>query len=116
MNSDALRQFRFCGQVIGTALVTVLVNLPASAGPGEGKRLVEANCARCHAVGRMDRSAHLEAPPFRDLWKRYPLDALDEAFAEGIYTGHPDMPEFLATPEQIEAIIGYIGGLRGDEN
>lgn len=116
MSSHTRRQFDFQRQVIGSALIMGLVNLPASADPGEGRRLVESNCARCHAIGETDRSAHPEAPPFRGLWKRYPLDALDEAFAEGIYTGHPDMPEFLATPEQIEAIINYIGGLRGDEN
>lgn len=94
------------------ALVTGLANLPASADPlNQGKQLVEANCARCHAIGNLDRSAHPGAPPFRTLWQRYPLDAMEEAFAEGIYTGHPDMPEFVATPEQIEAIITYIGSL-----
>ncbi len=76
-----------------------------------GKALVETNCARCHAVGADDASTHPEAPPFRDLQKRYPLDALEEAFVEGIAVGHPDMPLFIASPEQIEAIIDYIGTL-----
>lgn len=77
-------------------------------GVAHGKALVELNCATCHAIGRTDRSTHTEAPPFRDLSKRYPLDALEEAFAEGIVTGHPDMPEFIASPEQIADIIAYI--------
>jgi len=76
-----------------------------------GKALVEANCSRCHAVGREDHSKHPEAPAFRTLWQRYPIDALEEAFAEGIYVGHPDMPEFIADPDQIEAIIAYIDAL-----
>ena len=76
-----------------------------------GKELVEANCARCHGVGRADASPHPEAPAFRTLSDRYPLDALEEAFAEGISTGHPDMPEFVATPDQTAAIIAYIGSL-----
>ena len=92
--------------------IMALAYSPASADPlDDGKMLVVANCARCHAVGKLDRSNHPEAPPFRTLWQRYPLDALEEAFAEGISTGHPDMPEFIATPEQIEAIINYIGSL-----
>lgn len=73
--------------------------------------LVEANCARCHAIGENDSSNHPEAPALRDLHERYPLDALEEAFVEGISVGHPDMPEFIATPEQVRAIIDYIGAL-----
>jgi mono/diheme cytochrome c family protein len=76
-----------------------------------GKALVETNCSRCHGVGPTDKSSHPDAPPFRTLSTRYPLDALEEAFAEGISTGHPDMPEFIASPEQIAAIIAYIGSL-----
>jgi len=77
----------------------------------QGKTLVELNCARCHAVDRTSESSHAEAPPFRTLSQRYPIDALDEAFAEGISTGHPDMPEFMATPDQINAILAYISSL-----
>ncbi|BCM20890.1 c-type cytochrome [Mesorhizobium sp. J8] len=89
--------------------------LPAWAGDGSliayGKRLVEANCARCHAVSRTGASIHPDAPPFRTLRLRYPIEDLQEALAEGISTGHPDMPEFVATPDQAEAIIGYIKSL-----
>lgn len=77
-----------------------------------GRVLVEANCARCHAIGQDDESAHPEAPAFRTLTERYPLDALEEAFVEGITTGHPDMPEFIASPEQIGAIISFLDTLQ----
>jgi cytochrome c len=77
-----------------------------------GKALVEGNCARCHATGKTGNSTHPDAPPFRILSQRYPLDSLEEALAEGISTGHPDMPEFVATPDQISAIIDYIGSLQ----
>ncbi len=77
-----------------------------------GKALVETNCARCHGVGENDTSAHPEAPEFRTLSMRYPVDALEEAFAEGIVTGHPDMPEFQATPEQIRDIIAYLASVQ----
>jgi cytochrome c len=76
-----------------------------------GKALIEANCARCHGIGLADDSPHPEAPELRKLPERYPLEALEEAFAEGISTGHPDMPEFVATPDQTAAIIAYIGSL-----
>ncbi|WP_244508393.1 MULTISPECIES: cytochrome c [unclassified Mesorhizobium] len=76
-----------------------------------GKRLVEKNCVRCHAVGPGGQSTHPDAPPFRLLHLRYPIEDLQEALAEGISTGHPDMPEFVASPDQIVAIISYIKSL-----
>lgn len=77
-----------------------------------GRRLVEINCAECHAIGRNDKSAHRDAPAFRMLSKRYPISALEEAFVEGILTGHPDMPEFVAEPEQVADIIAYIESIQ----
>lgn len=101
-------------QALGLALA-ILAACPAGAASriSRGEALVKANCARCHAVGRSDRSHHPDAPPFRILSQRYPLQYLEEALAEGISTGHPDMPEFVASPDQIDAIIAYIGSLKG---
>lgn len=85
----------------------------ASADPvSHGKALVEANCARCHAIGRTDKSSHPDAPAFRVLSQRYPIVDLEEALAEGISTGHPDMPEWVASPDQIDAILAYIESLQ----
>jgi len=85
----------------------------ASADPlSHGKALVEANCARCHAIGRTDKSNHPDAPAFRVLSQRYPIADLEEALAEGISTGHPDMPEWVASPDQIDAILAYIESLQ----
>lgn len=59
------------------------------------------------------RSRPPDAPPFRTLSQRHPLRDLEEALAEGIVTGHPDMPEFMASPDQINAIIAYIASPKG---
>jgi cytochrome c len=77
-----------------------------------GRALVEDNCAGCHATGATGDSPHTDAPPFRTLSQRYPIEALEEAFAEGIYTGHPDMPEFVVTPRQIGDIIAYLESIQ----
>ncbi len=77
-----------------------------------GKALVETNCARCHATGRTGESPNPKAPAFRTLSERYPIDALEEAFAEGIVTGHPGMPEFEATPGQVADIIAYLASIQ----
>src|SRR3954463_13179464 len=56
--------------------------------------LLTKNCARCHATGTAGLSPHPEAPPFRTLSRRYPVEGLAEALAEGLFVGHPDMPQF----------------------
>lgn len=73
-----------------------------------GKGLVEEKCARCHSVGVSDESSHKDAPPFRVLATRWPLEHLEEALAEGIVTGHPDMPAFVFEPDDIDAILEYL--------
>jgi len=59
-----------------------------------GRAIVKEKCARCHATGLNDKSPHEKAPPFRDVATRYPSENLAEALAEGIVSGHPDMPVF----------------------
>ncbi|MEZ5812684.1 MAG: cytochrome c, partial [Rhizobiaceae bacterium] len=104
MTNRTVLRFSLPRVLAATAMASVLgAALPVEAEEADiehGRALVETNCARCHGIGADDRSAHPDAPEFRTLSKRYPVDALEEAFAEGIVTGHPDMPEFEATPKQ----------------
>ena len=80
-----------------------------------GHSFVAENCARCHAVEAQGDSPLAEAPPFRNLHHKYPVESLAEALAEGIVTGHADMPEFVLTPDEIGAVISYLeaGGYLG---
>jgi len=77
-----------------------------------GRALVVRNCGLCHAVGRADASPRPGAPAFRDLSQRYEVEALGEALAEGILTGHPEMPEFRFAPHEVEAILRYLQSLQ----
>jgi mono/diheme cytochrome c family protein len=77
-----------------------------------GKRLVKENCSRCHAVGRDDDSSFVGALPFRDLSILYPIKALEEAFAERIETGHPSMPVFEVTMNQLRDMLAYIESIQ----
>ena len=69
---------------------------------------MRANCARCHAIDKVSESPLKIAPPFRTLHLRYPVESLAEAFAEGIRTGHDNMPEFRLEPDQIGDVIAYL--------
>ena len=77
-----------------------------------GEMLLNSNCSRCHAVGRSGASPHHSAPPFRTLGQRYSIDALAEALAEGLYTGHPDMPEFVFDISDVGAILAYLHSIQ----
>lgn len=73
-----------------------------------GRMIAENKCAACHAVGVTGDSPFREAPPFRILSERYPINSLEEALAEGIVTGHPAMPEWICEPFEIRELLGYI--------
>ncbi|MBI1187039.1 MAG: c-type cytochrome [Alphaproteobacteria bacterium] len=73
-----------------------------------GRAIAETRCIGCHAIGVSGESALPAAPPLRTLSERYPVSALEEAFAEGVLVGHPAMPEFRMTPDEIEALIAYL--------
>lgn len=77
----------------------------------EGEKILRDNCSRCHAIGKEDASPHDQAPPFRNVMKIYGAESLEEALAEGLVTGHPDMPEFVFPPEQVGAIVAYLHSL-----
>jgi mono/diheme cytochrome c family protein len=77
-----------------------------------GEGVLTTNCSRCHAVGRTGDSTHPEAPPFRTLGRRYPIDELAEALAEGLSSGHPDMPEFRFEVDDVNAILAYLNSIQ----
>lgn len=96
---------------LALGLAAILATVPAFAQEGRVQRgltFVRVNCAQCHAIGRYDQSPVPEAPPFRTLHTRYPVESLAEALAEGITTGHPSMPEFQLDPAQINDLIAYL--------
>ena len=102
------------------AIVLLGLLLAACGGPpgngqevAEGERLATERCGACHAVGRTGASPRADAPAFRDLHRRYAVDDLAESLAEGIVTGHPDMPEQSFSQDEVAALIAYLHSLGG---
>jgi len=77
-----------------------------------GETLLATECSRCHATGRTGESRHPQAPLFRTLAKRYPIESLEEALGEGLISGHPDMPEFKFEGDDVGAIIAYLKSIQ----
>ena len=101
-------------QVIGRCTLAIVLALYLTTGDAHGQNaerglaFARTNCARCHAIDRFGESALRAAPPFRSLHKRYKVEALAEALAEGITTGHPAMPEFTLSPAQIGDLLSFL--------
>jgi len=116
-NMQIKTYFCFPAGLAAGSFLLALACLPAhsqSYGDVEkGKAFVQSNCARCHAVGLNDDSHMPEAPALRTLHNRYPIDSLSEAFAEGIVTGHPEMPQFELDIQTINNMLAYIESLAG---
>lgn len=99
---------RFALRQTVAALVLMTPVLAASPAQQRGKAYAVTHCAKCHSVDRSTRSPVKAALPFRTLHNRYPVETLAEAFAEGIYTGHPTMPGFALDPDQIHDLLSYL--------
>ncbi len=77
-----------------------------------GEALLAKECSRCHATARTGESRHPQAPLFRSLAKRYPIESLEEALGEGIISGHTDMPEFKFEGDEVGAIVAYLKSIQ----
>jgi mono/diheme cytochrome c family protein len=100
---------------IALVVVSVLAGLQMAAAQTadnvKGQQLADKLCSACHATGRTGESPMAKAPAFRTLSKRYPVDSLAEALAEGIRTGHEGMPEFTLSPSEIGAFLAYLNDI-----
>ncbi len=79
-----------------------------------GRDILRTQCASCHAIDATGASPLPKAPAFRDVVKRYEPAALEEALAEGIVTGHADMPQLAFEAEEVAAIIAYLDTLKAE--
>jgi cytochrome c len=93
---------------LALALLPLTPATAASPQEQRGKTFAMNNCAKCHSIDKVSPSPLKIAPPFRTLHKRYPVETLAEALAEGIQTGHPTMPEFQLEPDQIGDLLAYL--------
>jgi mono/diheme cytochrome c family protein len=101
--------------ILAATIVASLAPTPLGAQEHQrqrGQELLAANCSRCHAVGRTGSSPRADAPAFRTLSRKYPIEWLAEALAEGLYVGHPDMPEFAFEPRDVGAILDYLNSIQ----
>jgi mono/diheme cytochrome c family protein len=98
-------------RAVATTIVLLAgIGTAAALDPGAQRGLLfaQTNCASCHAIGPYGDSPLPIAPPFRTFHELYPVEVLEEAFAEGIVTGHPTMPEWQLDAARINDLIDYL--------
>ena len=80
----------------------------------QGRQMAEQLCSRCHAIDGPGPSPVFQAPAFSTLHRKFRVDDLAEAFAEGIVTGHGPvrMPEFVFEPKQIDDLLAYLNSVQ----
>ena len=86
----------------------------ADAAIEQGRALAQRHCARCHAISGPGPSQVRKAPPFSGLARRWSLEDIAEALAEGIVVGHGTvrMPEFAFEAAQIDNLLAYLGSVQ----
>jgi len=87
--------------------------LAAATDASAGKALLEKNCGRCHSLEATGTSPLPQAPPLREVYLKYPIDQLEEGFAEGMGSRHRDMPQIQFSEDQVAAILNYLGSITG---
>lgn len=94
---------------------------PASDTIMAGQRVAQQYCGGCHAVSA-GPSPLADAPPFRDIHKRYPVGGLRQILKEGMLqpttlpeegspTRHPRMPMANLGVDQVEDLTAYLKSL-----
>jgi cytochrome c len=110
LTASARRSWR---AVAAAGAVLLMSQMDAQAQSAQrGVVIARTHCMQCHSIDKLSPSPLAVAPPFRDLHKRYPVESLQEALAEGLVTGHPSMPEFRFDAGQIRDFIAFLKTLQ----
>jgi mono/diheme cytochrome c family protein len=108
-----MRTAAFCLSIILTPFWLSESQAQTRTGIAAGRQIAERLCAHCHAIGADGKSAHPDAPTFRQIAAKGNVENLEEALGEGIVVGHPDMPQFQFKPQDVGALIAYLKSLSG---
>jgi mono/diheme cytochrome c family protein len=100
--------------LVAACVFAVVSSAGAAGNRARGEFYARENCSTCHAVGPVGVSPYPLAPPFRSLPKKYDIEGLAEALAEGIVVGNTgvrQMPMFVLSADEIDDLIAYLKSL-----
>ena len=74
----------------------------------EGRAVLQKHCARCHAIEREGPSPFAQAPPFREIYRKFPREELKMRLTEGAVSHYKEMPQIDLTHEEVAAVMVYL--------
>ncbi len=74
----------------------------------DGKAILQSQCGRCHSIEKVGKSPLGNAPPLREIYRRYPIVRLEFELSEGVGSRHRAMPQIQFSSEQIDKILKYL--------
>lgn len=99
-------------------VVGLLFCLPAPPNAAEtiqlrsrGKVILQEKCGRCHAVEAVGASPLKQAPPMREIYRRFAPRELQAELSEGMVSRHRSMPQIDFSDEDVDAILAYLYAL-----
>lgn len=107
-----LRGLAVLAAVAGIAGAGMANDTPPAQDVAAGRALAESLCASCHAIEGPGPSPLAKAPPFSGFARKWPVEYLAEAMAEGLTVGHGPMPEFVFNPEEIGGLLAYLNSIQ----
>lgn len=98
---------------LAAGVLALTIEPAAAAGNArQGMSTAKQYCALCHAIGKKDKSPRPDVFPLREMSKRYPVEDLEEALAEGLFINHPEMPEIVLDGDQVNNFIAYLKSIQ----
>jgi len=102
-----------CIRTAVTGLALLTIGTGSALAVMTSSALHQAHCSRCHSIEAPGTSPLEQAPPLREVYLKYPIDQLEEGFAEGMASRHRDMPQIQFSSDQVSAILSYLGSITG---
>jgi mono/diheme cytochrome c family protein len=108
---------RFSAQALGLS-IGLLFCLPANLDAAKlsrvtnrGKVILQEKCGRCHAIEGVGESSLKDAPPMREIYRRFNPRELQAELSEGMVSKHKEMPQIEFSDEDVYAIQAYLYAL-----
>ncbi len=76
----------------------------------QGHAYAQRACAECHAVDKDTTMLFSDVPSFQDVADSEGMSP--RALAVWLQTSHPNMPDFIIPPDDMDNVIAYIMSLR----
>jgi len=103
-------------RISAIAVITVaLINGAAAqtiGDPAAGRRLAEAWCSECHAIGRDSAGGMMRGPSFVNVAQRPKTTPL--SLNVFLRSNHDNMPNLILKRDEADDIVAYILSLKGD--